>query len=146
MKTGVKVLIGLRVLIKGKHRTSIEHVRDFISFPHPWIHERSVLDFEECLGWNRRSHILGDTWRRDDRIGLTRNWTEWVCGERTEDDGDGSQCGGYDFGTGALFFTHNGVRLPNAFVGIYMPRMEYATIDFKGANEVEVNFGSPDFL
>jgi len=25
MKTGVKVLIGLRVLIKGKHRTSIEH-------------------------------------------------------------------------------------------------------------------------
>ena len=56
---------------------------------------------------------------------------------------------GYEFGTGALFFTHNGIRLPNAFVGIYMPRVDhdvYATIGFEGANEVEVNFGSSDFL
>lgn len=56
---------------------------------------------------------------------------------------------GYEFGTSALFFTHNGIRLPNAFVGIYMPRVDhdvYATIGFEGANEVEVNFGSSDFL
>ena len=56
---------------------------------------------------------------------------------------------GYEFGTGALFFTHDGIRLPNAFVGIYMPRVDhdvYASIGFEGANEVEVNFGSSDFL
>ncbi|KAF8476723.1 hypothetical protein DFH94DRAFT_757822 [Russula ochroleuca] len=56
---------------------------------------------------------------------------------------------GYEFGTGALFFTHNGRRLPNAFVGIYRPRVDhdvYATIGFEGANEIEVNFGTSDFL
>jgi hypothetical protein len=55
---------------------------------------------------------------------------------------------GYEFHTGALFFTHNGRRLPNAFVGIYMPRVEhdvYAAIGLDGANEIEVNFGSSDF-
>jgi len=55
---------------------------------------------------------------------------------------------GYELGTGALFFTHNGHRLPNAFVGIYMPRVDYdvyATIGFDGANEVEVNFGASNF-
>jgi hypothetical protein len=57
---------------------------------------------------------------------------------------------GYEFGTGALFFTHDGRRrLPDAFVGIYMPRVDhdvYAAIGFEGTNEVEVNFGSSDFL
>ncbi|KAI0276463.1 hypothetical protein BGY98DRAFT_919345 [Russula aff. rugulosa BPL654] len=56
---------------------------------------------------------------------------------------------GYEFGTGALFFTYNGIRLSNAFVGIYMPRVDhdvYAAIGFEGANDVEVNFGSSDFL
>jgi hypothetical protein len=63
--------------------------------------------------------------------------------------GDVVGCG-YEFGTGgALFFTHNGRRLPDAFVGIYMPRVDhdvYAAIGFEGSNEVEVNFGSSDFL
>jgi hypothetical protein len=61
--------------------------------------------------------------------------------------GDVVGCG-YEFGPGALFFTHNGRRLPNAFVGIYMPRVDhdvYAAIGLEGANEVEVNFGQEGF-
>ena len=56
--------------------------------------------------------------------------------------GDVVGCG-YEFGTGALFFTHNGRRSPNAFVGVHMPRVEhdvYAAISLEGTNEVEVNF------
>jgi len=61
--------------------------------------------------------------------------------------GDVVGCG-YEFGPGALFFTHNGRRLPNAFVGIYMPRVDhdvYAAIGLEGANEVQVNFGQEGF-
>jgi hypothetical protein len=62
--------------------------------------------------------------------------------------GDVVGCG-YEFGTGALFFTHNGRRLPNAFVGVYVPRVAhdvYAAIGLEGgANELEVNFGSSSF-
>ncbi|THH13509.1 hypothetical protein EW146_g6716 [Bondarzewia mesenterica] len=55
---------------------------------------------------------------------------------------------GYEFATGSLFFTHNGVRLPDAFRGIYMPRHEhdvYAAIGVEGCNELEVDFGSSRF-
>ena len=55
---------------------------------------------------------------------------------------------GYQFDTGTLFFTHNGHRLPNAFTGIYLPRVDhdvYAAIGLDGANEIEVNFGSSVF-
>jgi len=55
---------------------------------------------------------------------------------------------GYEFGTAALFFTRNGRRLPNAFVGVYMPRVEhdvYAAIGLENTNEVEVNFGAASF-
>ena len=62
--------------------------------------------------------------------------------------GDVVGCG-YEFGTGAVFFTHNGRRLPNAFVGVYVPRVAhdvYAVIGLEGgANELEVNFGSTTF-
>ena len=46
-------------------------------------------------------------------------------------------------------FTQNGIRLLNAFVGIYMQRVDhdvYSTIGFEGANDVEVNFGLSDFF
>jgi Ran-binding protein 9/10 len=52
---------------------------------------------------------------------------------------------GYHFADGALFFTHNGHRLPNAFTGIYLPRVHYdvyAAIGLDGTNEIDVNFGS----
>jgi Ran-binding protein 9/10 len=61
--------------------------------------------------------------------------------------GDVIGCG-YQFATGVLFFTHNGHRLPNAFTGIYMPRVDYdvyAAIGLDGANEIDVNFGTSDF-
>ena len=61
--------------------------------------------------------------------------------------GDVVGCG-YEFLSGALFFTYNGTRLPDAFTGIYMPRRNhdvYAAIGVEGRNEIEVNFGSSLF-
>ncbi|KAF9816368.1 hypothetical protein IEO21_04121 [Rhodonia placenta] len=61
--------------------------------------------------------------------------------------GDVIGCG-YYFATGALFFTYNGQRLPDAFTGIYLPRTAndvYAAIGVEGENEFEVNFGSDCF-
>ncbi|KAI0754807.1 hypothetical protein C8Q80DRAFT_1298632 [Daedaleopsis nitida] len=57
---------------------------------------------------------------------------------------------GYAFALGTLFFTHNGVRLPDAFAGIYLPREAhdvYAAVGVSGpgACEFEVNFGGADF-
>ncbi len=54
---------------------------------------------------------------------------------------------GYAWAPGALFFTHNGRRLPDAFSGIYLPRElhdVYAAIGVSGpgACEFEVNFGA----
>lgn len=51
---------------------------------------------------------------------------------------------GYVFHTGAIFFTYNGRRLPDAFIGTFLPRERYdvfAAIGVCGENEVEVNFG-----
>lgn len=47
-----------------------------------------------------------------------------------------------------MFFTHNGVRLPDAFTGVYLPRARhdvYAAIGVGGACEFEVNFGGDVF-
>ena len=47
-----------------------------------------------------------------------------------------------------MFFTHNGVRLPDAFTGVYMPRTAhdvYAAIGVEGENDFEVNFGGDVF-
>ena len=55
---------------------------------------------------------------------------------------------GYDFASSSVFFTYNGVRLPNAFSGLYIPRDKYdvyAAIGVDGANEFEVNFGTDVF-
>ncbi|KAI0632267.1 hypothetical protein C8Q77DRAFT_1060520 [Trametes polyzona] len=55
---------------------------------------------------------------------------------------------GYAFALGTLFFTHNGVRLPDAFTGVYLPRAAhdvYAALGVESACECEVNFGGDVF-
>ncbi|TFK37681.1 hypothetical protein BDQ12DRAFT_152393 [Crucibulum laeve] len=55
---------------------------------------------------------------------------------------------GYEFTTGALFYTLNGERLKNAFTGIYMPRHQYdvfAAIGVEGDCVFDVNFGAEPF-
>ncbi|KAG6910761.1 hypothetical protein DXG01_007648 [Tephrocybe rancida] len=55
---------------------------------------------------------------------------------------------GYEFQTGALFFTYNDQRLPNAFSGIYLPRMQqdvYAAVGVSGGVNIKVNFGGEYF-
>ncbi|KAH9975623.1 hypothetical protein BJV74DRAFT_862561 [Russula compacta] len=97
-------------------------------------------------GWNRLSARLHlDDMRKffEDPDG-GRNYSSLLS---RISPGDVVGCG-YEFGVGALFFTYNGRRLPNAFVGIYMPRVNhdvYATIGLDGANEIDVNFGSSRF-
>ncbi|OCH91645.1 hypothetical protein OBBRIDRAFT_792119 [Obba rivulosa] len=61
--------------------------------------------------------------------------------------GDTIGCG-YDFSTSSVFFTYNGVRLPDAFTGVYLPRHAqdvYAAIGVEGPTEFEVNFGGDVF-
>jgi hypothetical protein len=49
-KPGVKIIIKLWVLIRGKYRTSIEHVRYFISFPSFLNSGINGVTFLEMLG------------------------------------------------------------------------------------------------
>ncbi|KAJ3568145.1 hypothetical protein NP233_g5900 [Leucocoprinus birnbaumii] len=61
--------------------------------------------------------------------------------------GDTIGCG-YEFATGAIFYTYNGHRLANAFSGIYLPRHNYdvfAAIGVEGQCDFEVNFGGDYF-
>jgi Ran-binding protein 9/10 len=61
--------------------------------------------------------------------------------------GDTVGCG-YDFRATSIFFTHNGQRLPSAFAGVYLPRVQfdvYAAIGVSGANALDVNFGGELF-
>lgn len=55
---------------------------------------------------------------------------------------------GYDFTASSVFYTYNGIRLPDAFGGVYVPRNQYdvyAAIGVEGACEFEVNFGAELF-
>lgn len=55
---------------------------------------------------------------------------------------------GYEFASTSVFFTYNGVRLPNAFSGVYVPRANYdvyAAIGVEGKNDFDVNFGTDLF-
>ena len=59
---------------------------------------------------------------------------------------------GYEFGTGNIFFTRNGGRLPTAFVGKYLPSRPddsgydvYAAVGVSGRTEVTINFGTEPF-
>lgn len=55
---------------------------------------------------------------------------------------------GYDFAASSIFYTYNGLRLPDAFGGVYVPRIQYdvyAAIGVEGACDFEVNFGGDVF-
>lgn len=61
--------------------------------------------------------------------------------------GDVVGCG-LDFTTQAVFFTYNGLRLPDAFGGVYVPRSAYdvyAAIGVDGQSKFDVNFGGAPF-
>ncbi|KIK09543.1 hypothetical protein K443DRAFT_671446 [Laccaria amethystina LaAM-08-1] len=97
-------------------------------------------------GWNRLSagfHL--DDFRKffEDGDG-GRDYTDAIG---RINDGDTIGCG-YEFATGVLFYTYNGMRLPNAFTGIYMPRQKYdvfAAIGVEGGCDFQVNFGGDHF-
>ncbi|KAK7437360.1 hypothetical protein VKT23_018605 [Stygiomarasmius scandens] len=55
---------------------------------------------------------------------------------------------GYIFASGTLFYTWNGLRLPDAFSGIHLPRHStdvFAAIGVEGETEFDVNFGGDLF-
>ncbi|KAJ4474896.1 hypothetical protein J3R30DRAFT_3658833 [Lentinula aciculospora] len=55
---------------------------------------------------------------------------------------------GYIFKTGSIFFTFNGLRLPNAFNGAHLPRHEqdvFAAIGVSGKTKFDVNYGGEPF-
>ena len=97
-------------------------------------------------GWNRLSagfHL--DDFRKffEDGDG-GRDYTDAIG---RINDGDTIGCG-CEFATGVLFYTYNGMRLPNAFTGIYMPRQKYdvfAAIGVEGVCDFQVNFGGDHF-
>ncbi|KAJ8520668.1 hypothetical protein ONZ45_g2516 [Pleurotus djamor] len=97
-------------------------------------------------GWNRLSAALHlDDLRKffEDPDG-GRDYTDAV---QRISPGDTVGCG-YEYATGAVFFTYNGQRLPNAFVGVYLPRHMhdvFAAIGVMGRTEFEVNFGAELF-
>ena len=99
-------------------------------------------------GWNR----LSAGWHLDD---LRKFFEDPDGGRDYVDDsivsrisvGDTIGCG-YEFATGNLFYTYNGLRLPNAFTGIYLPRTKhdvFAAIGVEGECQFQVNFGGELF-
>ena len=95
------------------------------------IHRLTFVVGTSCLpypawrlpGWNRLSAGLHlDDFRKffEDPEG-GRDYTDAFS---RISPGDTVGCG-YEFLTGTLFYTYNGVRLPPAFTGIYLPRQNY---------------------
>lgn len=97
-------------------------------------------------GWNRMStgfHL--DDFRKffEDADG-GRDYTDAIT---RIDTGDTIGCG-YEFQTGSIFYTYNGLHLRTAFSGIYLPRRHqdvYAAIGVEGRCEFQVNFGGETF-
>ncbi|KAF8966898.1 hypothetical protein BDZ97DRAFT_1805781 [Flammula alnicola] len=93
-------------------------------------------------GWNRMSagfHL--DDFRKffEDADG-GRDYTDAI---NRINPGDTVGCG-YEFQTGTIFYTYNGMRLPPAFTGIYLPRQAqdvFAAIGVEGYCDFQVNFG-----
>ena len=55
---------------------------------------------------------------------------------------------GFVFSSGVLFYTYNGIRLPDAFTGIYLPRQNqdvFAAVGVEGECDFEINFGADVF-
>ncbi|KAJ3709559.1 endosome protein [Lentinula guzmanii] len=111
-------------------------------------------------GWNRES----TGWHLDDLRKFFedsdggRNYTDnghqlplpWNPENRSEQYIPlGSTVGcGYIFKSGSIFFTYNGLRLPNAFDGAHLPRHErdvFAAIGVSGKTKFDVNFGGEPF-
>ncbi|KAJ3980575.1 endosome protein [Lentinula detonsa] len=111
-------------------------------------------------GWNRES----TGWHLDDLRKFFedsdggRNYTDnghqlplpWNPENRSEQYIPlGSTVGcGYIFKSGSIFFTYNGLRLPNAFNGAHLPRHErdvFAAIGVSGKTKFDVNFGGEPF-
>jgi len=126
-----------------------------VSHPHGLILGSASRPYPEWRlpGWNRLSAGLHlDDMRKffEDPDG-GRDYT----GAQTylQDLQNGDTFGfGYEFATGNIFFTRNGGRLPNAFIGTYLsssrdqPRPDvYAAIGVSGRTEVKVNFGREPF-
>lgn len=97
-------------------------------------------------GWNRLSAGLHlDDMRKffEDPNG-GRNYSDSL---RQLSPGDTVGCG-YEFAYGSIFFTYNGMRLADAFTGIYLPRTQFdvfAAIGVEGECEFDVNFGGDVF-
>ena len=97
-------------------------------------------------GWNRLSAGLHlDDFRKffEDPDG-GRDYTDALTRLRP---GDIIGCG-FEFQNGVLFYTHNGIRLPPAFSGIYLPRQKhdvFAAIGVEGRSDFLVNFGADIF-
>ncbi|KAF8901063.1 hypothetical protein CPB84DRAFT_1778382 [Gymnopilus junonius] len=97
-------------------------------------------------GWNRMSagfHL--DDFRKffEDGDG-GRDYTDAI---NRISPGDTVGCG-YEFQTGTIFFTYNGIRLPPAFTGVYLPRHAqdvFAAIGLEGLCDFQVNFGGELF-
>jgi len=118
------------------------------------IHRLTFVVGTSCLpypawrlpGWNRLSAGLHlDDFRKffEDPEG-GRDYTDAFS---RISPGDAVGCG-YEFLTGTLFYTYNGVRLPPAFTGIYLPRQNYdvfAAIGVEGRCDFDVNFGGEFF-
>lgn len=97
-------------------------------------------------GWNRMSagfHL--DDFRKffEDPDG-GRDYTDAI---NRINPGDTIGCA-YEFQTGTIFYTYNGLRLPPAFTGIYLPRHTqdvFAAIGVEGYCDFQVNFGGESF-
>lgn len=98
-------------------------------------------------GWNR----LSAGWHLDDLRKFFedpdggRDYVNDIVSRVSE--GDTIGCG-YEFATSNIFFTYNGLRLPNAFTGVYLPRTKhdvYAAIGVEGECQFQVNFGGELF-
>ncbi|KAH9477001.1 Protein ssh4 [Psilocybe cubensis] len=97
-------------------------------------------------GWNRMSagFHLDDFCKFFEDADGGRDYTDSITQIRP---GDTVGCG-YIFQTGTMFFTYNGMRLPDAFTGIYLPRHKqdvFAAIGVEGRCEFQVNFGAELF-
>ena len=99
-------------------------------------------------GWNRLSVGLHlDDFRKffEDSEGGREYESHGLLNKISSGDSIGF---GYEFASRSVFFTYNGVRLPTAFSGVYVPRERYdvyAAIGVEGRNEFEVNFGTDVF-
>ena len=97
-------------------------------------------------GWNRLSAALHlDDFQKFASDPNGGRHYDSMFDDRTIRPGDVIGCG-YEFSTGTLFYTFNGVRLSDAFRYLFWPRENHDVfaaigVSGEGANEAIVNFG-----